>query len=195
MARRHTVSYGKLSQAQLKRCSSRHDKDPFQYNFMRPMTLTHHVRRLQQLKPKKFVQLPTANQIVLYYWDRVVQATNGPPELIQDAPTAVFPVRFLLQAMVLFKENLSRWMPFRKGGLKTETSIDCLWELWPYADESRPALSQEFVEDAVRLLVTRFIPLNLADLEGWMSDPEEWVNLEDKEDDQWEYEFHVVNAS
>ncbi|KAG1815549.1 ARM repeat-containing protein [Suillus subaureus] len=143
--------------------------------------LTRHVRvfgkffrRLQQLKPDKFVQLPTSNQIVLYYWDRVVQATNGPPELIQDAPTAVFPVRFLLQAMVLFKENLSRWTPFRKGGPKTETT-----------------LSQEFVEDAVRLLVTRFIPLNLADLEGWMSDPEEWVNLEDKENDQWEYELRV----
>lgn len=141
--------------------------------------LTRHVRvfgkffrRLQQLKPDKFVQLPTGNQIVLYYWDKVVQATNGPPELIQDAPTAVFPVRFLLQAMVLFKENLSKWTPFRKGGPKTETT-----------------LSQEFVEDAVRLLVTRFIPLNLADLEGWMSDPEEWVNLEDKENDQWEYEL------
>ncbi|KAG2154931.1 ARM repeat-containing protein [Suillus bovinus] len=158
--------------------------------------LTRHVRvfgkffrRLQQLKPDKFVQLPTGNEIVLYYWDRVVQATNGPPELIQDAPTAVFPVRFLLQAMVLFKENLSKWTPFRKGGPKTETSIDCLWDLWSCADESRLALSQEFVEDAVRLLVTRFIPLNLADLEGWMSDPEEWVNVEDKENDQWEYEL------
>ncbi|OAX44518.1 ARM repeat-containing protein [Rhizopogon vinicolor AM-OR11-026] len=141
--------------------------------------LTRHVRvfgkffrRLQQLEPAKFVELPTGNEIVLYYWDRVVQATNGPPELIQDTPTAVFPVRFLLQAMVLFKENLARWTPFRKGGPKTETT-----------------LSQEFVEDAVRLLVTRFIPLKPADLEGWMSDPEEWVNVEDKENDQWEYEL------
>jgi hypothetical protein len=108
-----------------------------------------------------------------------------------DTPTAVFPVRFLLQAMVLFKENLARWTPFRKGGPKTETSIDCLWELWSFADDSRPALSQEFVEDAVRLLVTRFIPLKPADLEGWMSDPEEWVDLEDKENDQWEYELRV----
>lgn len=141
--------------------------------------LTRHVRvfgkffrRLQQLKPEKFVDLPTGNEIVLYYWDRVVQATNGPPELIQDTPMAVFPVRFLLQGMVLFKENLSRWTPFRKDGIKTETT-----------------LSQEFVEDAVRLLVTRFIPLNPTDLKGWMSDPEEWVNIEDKENDQWEYEL------
>jgi hypothetical protein len=52
-------------------------------------------------------------------------------------------------------------------------------------------LSQQFVEDAVKLLVTRFIPLNPADLENWMSDPEEWVNFEDKENEQWEYELRV----
>lgn len=57
--------------------------------------LTRHVRvfgkffrRLQQLEPAKFVELPTGNEIVLYYWDRVVQATNGPPEFIQGELTA-----------------------------------------------------------------------------------------------------------
>lgn len=40
MAQRHTVSYGKLSQAQLDRCSSKRDEDPFQYSFMRPMNLS-----------------------------------------------------------------------------------------------------------------------------------------------------------
>lgn len=55
------------------------------------------------------------------------------------------------------------------------------------------ALSQEFVENAVRILVTRFMPLNTSDLESWMADPEEWVNLEDKENDQWEYEIRVRN--
>lgn len=43
----------------------------------------------------------------------------------------------------------------------------------------------------MRLLVTRFIPLNLSDLEGWQADPEEWVNLEDKENEQWEFEIRV----
>ncbi|KAG0692347.1 hypothetical protein DFH29DRAFT_1047842 [Suillus ampliporus] len=76
-----------------------------------------------------------------------------------------FPVHFLLQAMVLFKENLTRWTPFHKGGPKTETSIDLSWGLWSFADESHPALLQEFVEDAIRL-VSCFIPLNLADLKG-----------------------------
>lgn len=52
-------------------------------------------------------------------------------------------------------------------------------------------LSQAFVEDAVKLLVTRFIPLDPSDLEEWMSDPEEWVNLEEKDNEQWEYELRV----
>ncbi|KAF9247341.1 ARM repeat-containing protein [Melanogaster broomeanus] len=135
--------------------------------------LTRHVRvfgkffrRLQQLDPGEFVGLPSCNDMVLYYWSKVVQATDA------DSPTAVYPVRFLVQAMVLFKENLARWTPFRKGGPTTETT-----------------LSQQFVEDAVRLLVSRFIPLNPSDLEEWMADPEEWVNEEDKESEQWEYEL------
>ena len=45
--------------------------------------------------------------------------------------------------------------------------------------------------DAVKILVTRFIPLNPSDLEEWMADPEEWVNTEEKENDQWEYELRV----
>ena len=52
-------------------------------------------------------------------------------------------------------------------------------------------LSQSFVEDAVKLLVTRFIPLEEADLQEWQADPEEWVNLEEKDNEQWEYELRV----
>jgi hypothetical protein len=51
--------------------------------------LTRHVRlfgkffrRLQQLAVSRFVMLPMCRDLVLYYWDKVVQATNGPPELI-----------------------------------------------------------------------------------------------------------------
>ena len=35
---------------------------------------------------------------------------------LSDSPTAVFPVRFLVQAMVLFKESLAQWAPIRKDG-------------------------------------------------------------------------------
>ncbi|KAH7931251.1 ARM repeat-containing protein [Leucogyrophana mollusca] len=158
--------------------------------------LTRHVRlfgkffrRLQQIDSAKFVKLPTCNDLILYYWSKVVQATNGQSDYIQDSSTAVFPVRFLVQAMVLFKDNLAKWTPFRKGGAPSETSIEYFWSHPQTTDCWPSALSQQFVEDAVKLLITRFIPLNPSDLEGWMSDPEEWVNEEDKETEQWEFEL------
>ncbi|KAH7916807.1 ARM repeat-containing protein [Hygrophoropsis aurantiaca] len=159
--------------------------------------LTRHVRlfgkffrRLQQLEPGKFVQLPTCNDLVLYYWSKVVQAsTNEQSNYIQDSPTAVFPVRFLVQAMVLFKDNLAKWTPFRKGGAPSETSIEYFWSHPQTTDIWSSALSQQFVEDAVKLLITRFIPLNSGDLKGWITSPEDWVNEEDKETEQWEFEL------
>jgi len=95
--------------------------------------------------------------------------------------------------MVLFKENLARWTPFRKGGPATETSTGNSWGDPSFIDIPSAALSQQFVEDSVRLLVTRFIPLNPSDLEGWMADPEEWVNEEEYE--LWEYEPRVCSRS
>jgi hypothetical protein len=53
------------------------------------------------------------------------------------------------------------------------------------------ALTQEFVDGAVKLLVTRFIPLTPTDLEKWVVDPEEWINREENENDHWEYELRV----
>jgi len=35
------------------------------------------------------------------------------------------------------------------------------------------------------------MPLNPKDLEGWIMNPEEWVNTEDKDDEQWQFEIRV----
>ena len=51
------------------------------------------------------------------------------------------------------------------------------------------------MEGAVRLLVTRFIPLTPKDLEKWEIDVEEWMNQEENEDEQWEYELRVCALS
>ncbi|RDX55688.1 ARM repeat-containing protein [Lentinus brumalis] len=141
--------------------------------------LTRHVRvfgklfrRIQRDSPASFVTLPMCGDLVLYYWSKVVQATTGPPEQIADSSLVTFPVRFLVQGMALFKDSLAQWAPTKKDGSQNDR-----------------VLSKEFVEDAVKILVTRFIPLNPSDLEEWMSDPEEWVNAEEKENDQWEYEL------
>lgn len=39
-------------------------------------------RRLQQLNVAQFVELPMCSDIVLYYWAKVVEATNAPPQTI-----------------------------------------------------------------------------------------------------------------
>ncbi|TBU32713.1 ARM repeat-containing protein [Dichomitus squalens] len=141
--------------------------------------LTRHVRvfgklfrRMQRDNPAHFVTLPVCGDLVLYYWSKVVQATAGPSEQIADSALAVFPVRFLVQGMALFRDSLAQWAPVKKDGSTNDR-----------------VLTKEFVEDAVKILVTRFIPLNPTDLEEWMADPEEWVNTEEKENDQWEYEL------
>ncbi|KAI9000953.1 ARM repeat-containing protein [Trametes punicea] len=141
--------------------------------------LTRHVRifgklfrRMQRDSTAHFVTLPMCGDLVLYYWSKVVQATTGPPDQIADSSQVAFPVRFLVQGMALFRDSLAQWAPKKKDGSQNDK-----------------VLSKEFVEDAVKILVTRFIPLNPSDLEGWMEDPEEWVNTEEKENDQWEYEL------
>jgi hypothetical protein len=43
-------------------------------------------RRLQQLDTKKFVLLPICTDIVLYYWNKIIQSTEVSPELINGTP-------------------------------------------------------------------------------------------------------------
>ncbi|KAF9476494.1 ARM repeat-containing protein [Pholiota conissans] len=133
-------------------------------------------RRLQQLSQERFVALPLCGDLIILYWSQILDSTNYPQNLISDSDEALYPVRFLVQGMVLFKESLSQYTPVKRSGVSNKNT-----------------LSQEFVENAVRMLVTRFMPLNTSDLESWMADPEEWVNLEDKENDQWEYEIRACS--
>ncbi|TCD64327.1 hypothetical protein EIP91_004237 [Steccherinum ochraceum] len=129
-------------------------------------------RRLLQLDASRFVTFPTSDELVYYYWNKVIQATGGPSGCIANSNGAIFPIRFLVQGMVVFKDSLASWSPTRKDGTVNQHG-----------------LSKTFVEDAVKMLVTRFIPLNPSDLEEWMSDPEEWVNVEERDNEQWEYEI------
>lgn len=52
-------------------------------------------------------------------------------------------------------------------------------------------LNQEFVTQAVTLIVTRFLPLKPMDLEKWEGDPEEWVLEETKDYEAWEFDIRV----
>ncbi|KAJ7507960.1 armadillo-type protein [Mycena galericulata] len=140
--------------------------------------LTRHIRllgkffrRLQELSSPRFASLPSCPGLVAYYWGQVVRATKV-PRLIADSGEAPFPVRFLVQGMVLFKENLGQWKPVRKDGSENETS-----------------LSRDFIENAVETLIQQFMPLKETELNDWLADPEQWVNDEDTENEQWIFEI------
>ena len=58
--------------------------------------ITHHVRtfgkffrRLQQLVTKEFVLLPVCTDVVLYYWNKIVQSTEMSPGLINGIPPRI----------------------------------------------------------------------------------------------------------
>jgi len=100
----------------------------------------------------------------------------------------------LVQAMVLFRESLKEWTPVRRDGTANENGMQ-LHRHFVEKLNTCVVLSREFVEGAVRLLVTRFIPLTPKDLEKWEMDVEEWMNQEENEDDHWEYELRVCAPS
>jgi hypothetical protein len=84
----------------------------------------------------------------------------------------------------------------RYGGMEPLTRM--VWHMRVHLDRElnrHIVLSRDFVEGAVRLLVTRFIPLTPKDLERWEMDVEEWMNQEENEDEQWEYELRVCSPS
>ncbi|TFK29370.1 ran binding protein 11 [Coprinopsis marcescibilis] len=132
-------------------------------------------RRLQQLSHQRFASLPMCGDLVLFYWSQIVEATEALSQTA-DSDEVLYPVRFLVQGMVLFKENLAQWSVVRRDGTPNKNS-----------------LSKDFVQNAVKLLITKFMPLKPSDLESWMEDPEEWLNDEDRENEQWDFEIRACS--
>jgi hypothetical protein len=116
--------------------------------------------------------MPNCRTLVLYYWDKVVQAANAPSSAVQDSEDVIFPIRFLTQGLLLFKDSVAQWSPSRQT-------------------DAQEVLPKEFVEDAVRLIVKRLLLLDEADLDKWIEDPEEWINIEEGDSDAWEFEIRV----
>ncbi|KAG9040256.1 hypothetical protein FRB95_000185 [Tulasnella sp. JGI-2019a] len=133
-------------------------------------------RRMQQHSISRFVKLPGCNALVLSFWGKVVEAANAASDLVTDEFTSIHPVRLVVQSMAIFKESLAQWSPKKAGSVM---EIDGPIEV----------LSREFVTEAVSILVTRFIPLKPVDLERWQDDPEEFLNTDDKESEQWEFDI------
>ncbi|KAG8825707.1 hypothetical protein FRC19_010697 [Serendipita sp. 401] len=125
-------------------------------------------RKTQVFSAARFVKLPNCRELVLHYWSRVVSASAAPKNEVQDDDNAPYPVRFLTQALAIFKDSLAQWSPSRQP-------------------DNQDILPKEFVDGAVQLIVTRLLLLDEEDLEKWSEDPEEWINVEESDSDAWEY--------
>ncbi|KAF8195734.1 armadillo-type protein [Mycena galopus ATCC 62051] len=132
-------------------------------------------RRLQELSVNRFAVLPCCPGLIAYYWGEVTKAATDPSQ-IADNPEALYPVRFLVQCMVLFKENLSQWKPLLNNGV-----------------ENQNVLPQHVVQNAAEIIIKQFMPLNEAELQEWMSDPEQWVNDEETDNEQWIFQIRACS--
>ncbi|KIM21025.1 hypothetical protein M408DRAFT_81094 [Serendipita vermifera MAFF 305830] len=125
-------------------------------------------RKTQVFSVARFVKLPKCQELVFYYWDKVVQVSNLPTAAIQDSDQVIYPIRFITQALSIFKDSVAQWSPSRQS------------------DDSA-ILNKGFVEEAVQLIITRLLLLDEEDLEKWSEDPEEWINIEESDSDAWEF--------
>jgi len=96
--------------------------------------------------------------------------------------------------MVLFRESLTASSGKGTSGSTTGVFYNYTTEVSLFivhVTGRAEVLSEHVVEEAVTILLTRFIPLAPTDLDKWMMDPEEWVNEEEREGDAWEFELRV----
>ncbi|KAJ4481713.1 armadillo-type protein [Lentinula edodes] len=127
--------------------------------------------RMASVDPRRMAGLPGCSDAVMFYWSQIVEAANNLPA-IKDAPSALYPVRFLVQGLVFFKDLVGQWTTHRRDG-----------------SANKNVLTANFIDNAVKIIVTRLLPLTKDDLEGLEQDPEEWVNAEEQENQQWGYEL------
>jgi len=52
-------------------------------------------------------------------------------------------------------------------------------------------LSPEFVTSTVQLFMSRLMLMDESDLNKWSEDPEEWINMEENDNDAWEFGIRV----
>jgi len=52
-------------------------------------------------------------------------------------------------------------------------------------------LLPEFVTSAVQLFMSRLMLMDEGDLNKWSEDPEEWINMEESDNDAWEFGIRV----
>jgi hypothetical protein len=167
-------------------------------------------RRLQQLDKNRFVNLPNCTPLVLYYWNQVVLSTQAPVASVQGQFGYVNHLINTPHSIVRFAScDVSSTISSSGYGFVPEQSV-CMGTFHQegYSERNWCVVSSRTdksakpmqvmpasdVQEAVKILVTQFIPLKMTDLQEWEQNPEQWVNEEDNENDQWEYELRVSHG-
>nr|ODN85642.1 hypothetical protein L203_04892 [Cryptococcus depauperatus CBS 7841] len=127
-------------------------------------------RVMLSLDPKRFCQFDGITTGIGWWWGevgRVVAETNG-AIVNDDFDTSLYPKRFLLLGLLLFKDIL----PILAAE-HHDTSV----------------FTSDFILSAFHLLVDKFLPLNSSDLEALEDEPEEWLIGESMDEEAWAFEL------
>lgn len=108
-------------------------------------------------------------QLIETYYTAIDSACTS-TALIEDSVTALYPERFIVQALLILQGTMGNW-----------------------AAASPVEVTPAFVKQFAEVLVTKLMPLRKGDLDKWSEDPEEWMNEE--EADRWEFELRVSGVS
>ncbi|GAA5826975.1 hypothetical protein JCM11251_002187 [Rhodosporidiobolus azoricus] len=134
-------------------------------------TLTKHVnaygklyRALMKNQMGQFEAMGVSEGIRGVYFQIVQGAAEDVVGRVSDEPTALYPTRLVVQALLIVKSLLGDW-----------------------DGASAVPVPPGFVQQFTELLITRLLPLRQEDLEAWEADPEDWMNEEEME--RWEFEL------
>ncbi|BGP52842.1 hypothetical protein JCM8202v2_000399 [Rhodotorula sphaerocarpa] len=121
-------------------------------------------RSLLADKMQAFLAFGVGEQVRETYFQIVQGAAADILNNVTDDPSAVYPTRLAVQALLIIKAMLGDW------------------------DGTSPVpVSPDFVRRFAEILITRMLPLRSEDLQKWEQDPEEWMNEE--EQDRWEFDL------
>ncbi|SCV68568.1 BQ2448_689 [Microbotryum intermedium] len=112
-------------------------------------------RNLLAHAPDSLDKMGVSEQIVVQS-STIVQGASVDTSLISDEVTSCYPERLVVHLLLFIRTTLGDW-----ASTSPLTSLP-------------PKFAPEFAE----ILVTRLIPLRQVDLEKWQDDPEEWMNEE-----------------
>ena len=102
--------------------------------------------------------------------------------LTLDSDDLMYPKRFLLLGMMLFKDILP---------ILAQDHKDSMSHLHEPDPTDTSVFTPSFILSALHLLIDKLLPLTSIDLERLEDEPEEWVISQGEDEEAWPWEFRV----